>query len=308
MIHVACTSDARYLPYCATMLRSVLKHSAGRPVVVHFLAAPDLDPRHCDALRRVTEGAGGEIRIHTIGDERVAGLPAMRGIRRLVWYRLFLPELLPETDRVLYLDADTLVVDAIDSLWDQDFGGKPLAAVPNVIEPAMRRSLLPALGLPPDAAYFNSGVMLMNLEQMRASRCHEQVLDHARRHGERLVWGDQDALNAVLCAQYRPLHPRWNCMNSLFFFPYSRDVFSASDLEAATRAPAILHFEGPGEVKPWHAQSTHPLKQTYLRELRATLWHLPLPAATKLARMLLYSLPPGLRRALSRARAQLQGR
>lgn len=300
-VHVACTADGHYLPFCATMLRSLFRHAPGR-VTVHYLCPPEFSPHHRDALTRLVRDHGHDIAFHAVADADVAGLPPMRSVRRLVWYRVFLPGLLPDVDRLLYLDADLLVVDRLDALWQADLQGRPLAAVPNVIEPDTRRRLLPALGLPVTAPYFNSGVMVMDLRAMRAAKVPERVLAFARRHGDRLVWGDQDALNGVLCHDYRALHPRWNCMNALFHLPYATTVFDAGTLAEAVRAPAILHFEGPDAVKPWHVGSTHPRRAEYLRELRATLWRLPLPLAARLAYGAWYALPMPLRRLAARLR------
>src|SRR5437879_3158835 len=79
------------------------------------------------------------------------------------WYRIFLPELLPELDRVLYLDADVIVVDSLIPLWNVDLSEDYLAAVTNVFQAAhVHRPV--ELGLAGPRAYFNSGVMVLNLE------------------------------------------------------------------------------------------------------------------------------------------------
>jgi lipopolysaccharide biosynthesis glycosyltransferase len=302
MLHVACAADARYLPYCATMLQSLFAHVPKQRIVVHYLCPPDFDRACRCALMHLVNRWGNEIVFHAIPDNRVDGLPPMRNVRRTIWYRLFLPELLPNVDRLLYLDADVLVVDRIDSLWHADLGGQPLGAVANAIEPGTRARLLPAIGLPTDAKYFNSGVMLMDLRALREGGWAARVLDFAHEQGSKLVWGDQDALNGILCAHYQPLHPRWNCMNALFYFHYARDVYDERTISEACGHPAILHFEGPDDVKPWDARSTHPWRQRYLRELRSVLWLMPWSLWARLARYIWYTQPWWLRRALASLR------
>ena len=51
-----------------------------------------------------------------------------------MWYRIFLPELLPDVDRVLYLDADTIAVDSLAPLWEIDLDDSYLGAVTNVFQ------------------------------------------------------------------------------------------------------------------------------------------------------------------------------
>jgi lipopolysaccharide biosynthesis glycosyltransferase len=186
-----------------------------------------------------------------------------------MWYRVFLPDLLPAVDRVLYLDADTLVVDALAPLWETPLDGAYVGAVTNVLEPQYAGH--PAeLGLPPGRRYFNSGVLLFNLAAMRAGDCTAEILRIAR--GERLLWPDQDALNVVLGGSRVELHPRWNVMNSLLLFPQARDVFGAGVLADACRDPGIVHFEGPGLAKPWHYLSKHPARDAYHAHRAQTPW------------------------------------
>lgn len=301
-LHVACMADARYLPYCMVMLRSLFEQARKRPVHVHYLCPPEFAAGHREALERLAEHYGHQIEFVAVPDSAVEGLPPMRHVKRLSWYRVFVPELLPAIERALYLDADLLVLDGLDDLWGTDLEGHLLAAVPNVLDPDTGKTLLPALGLDESARYFNSGVMVMDLRAMRAARFTGRVVEFARNNAARLIWGDQDALNGVVRGAYRPLHPRYNCMNSLFFFENVHSVFAPQIAEEAVRQPAILHFEGPESVKPWHIGSRHPMTRLYRRHLRrATRW-LPLPWPRRLVKMAWHALPDALRGPIQRWR------
>ena len=60
------------------------------------------------------------------------------------------------------------------------------------------------------------------------------------------------------------LNPKWNAMNSLWVWPdHARRVFTEDDLRVARDDPAVLHFEGPPIVKPWHYLSQHPFRDEY---------------------------------------------
>jgi lipopolysaccharide biosynthesis glycosyltransferase len=186
-----------------------------------------------------------------------------------MWYRVFLPELLPELDRVLYLDADTLVVDDPRPLWCTDLSDHLLAAVDNVLEPQFA-GRAKEIGLEAGQRYFNSGVLLLNLAVMREEGSTRRIVEFARTRP--LLWPDQDALNVVLGERRVALHPRWNCMNSMIVLPYARDVFPPEVLDEARRDPGIVHFEGPELGKPWHHLSKHPYRAAYMRHRAATPW------------------------------------
>ena len=135
-MHVACAADEAYVGHCAAMLHSLLARHADDGVVVHFLHAPAFDARERARLVGHIERNGGRVELHALDDACIAGLPAIAGIPPIMWYRVFLPELLPAVDRVLYLDADTLVVDDLRPLWREPLDGAYVAAVPNVLETA----------------------------------------------------------------------------------------------------------------------------------------------------------------------------
>ena len=284
MIHVAFAADAAYVPYCAVAMRSVLDHRGARPVTLHLLHGDDLSRSDRDALAGLT---GDALRLHHVADDEVAGLPAVDRFGATVWRRLRLDAHLPDVDRVLYLDADTFVVAPLDELWELDLGGRPLAAVANVVEPGLRHRA-EVLGLADMRRYFNSGVLLFDLDAVRAGDLLARVTTTARDLGDRLLWPDQDALNVAFADAWHPLHPRWNCMNSLRAWrPWAEDVLGADAVAEALADPAIVHFEGPDLGKPWHYLSSHPLTARYRAALARTPWaHLPLEGRTLINRAL----------------------
>lgn len=270
-LHLACGSSPEYLPHAAAMIHSAAAYRGDLALEVHYLHGPALRAGDRDALRGFVEALGGSPVLHEIADDAIAGLPAMEHIPATMWYRTFLPELLPGVDRILYLDADTIVLDSLDPLWSTDLGDCLLGAVTNVWEPWNEGYPTGGLGLAARDDYFNSGVLLMDLAGLRAEACARQVLDWARGR-DQLPWGDQDALNAVLAGRRLALHPRWNCMNSVLEFPQAADVFGADAVAEARGRPAIRHFEGPLVNKPWHAGCERALRELYLRHRRETPW------------------------------------
>jgi len=271
-LHVACAAEGKeYVAHSAVMLSSLLAQHPGHEVQVHYMHGPDVSARDERRLAAMVDAAGGSISFLRIPDSRVEGLPTRDFTRKATWYRIFLPELRPDVDRMIYLDSDALVVDSLLPLWRTDLGESYLAAVTNVFEHhyAARPK---QLGLAGTHVYFNAGVLLMNLDAMRRDGCSERLLEYGVSNAARLLWRDQDALNVVLGARRLSLHPRWNCMNAFFVFPWAADVFGAEALEEAKRNPAVRHFEGPDHNKPWHLFADPELRALYMRHRRQTPW------------------------------------
>lgn len=106
--------------------------------------------------------------------------------------------------------------------------------------------------------YFNSGVLLMNVDVFRERNLVRAVLDYAVTHRDRLTCPDQDALNGALCELIVPLHPRWNWHDGLTRRilkndpreQFWRGVTPRQAVEAALE-PGILHYQGctsPGGI------------------------------------------------------------
>lgn len=262
-------TDHVYAPHAAASIHSVLSHDPN--VVAHVLTAPSVSGR--DRRRFAALGANfrGRIELIPFNEELVRGLPTISGIPSVMWYRIHLPELLATTSRALYLDADTIACRSVGELFDLDLGTALVGAVDNVTEPGAR-DFERELGLPQGQSYFNSGVLLLDLDAMREAETTRTLLQTASRP---LVWPDQDALNIALGGRRRHLHPRWNTQNSLYgWAAWAHDVFGPDAAEAVAD-PAILHFEGHGSgTKPWDDRCAHPLRSAYLEHAAATPWPL----------------------------------
>lgn len=271
-LDVACAAEGQaYVGHCAAMLHSLLETNRGHDVRVHFMHGPDIGGHDERALAAMIEREGGTISFLRIPDDVVEGLPTKDFTRKATWYRIFLPDLLADVDRILYLDADLIVLESVAPLWSVDIRDRWVAAVTNVLQ-ANHRHRPASLGLTGPHDYFNAGVLLMNLAEMRRDGCSRALLDYGVANAEQLEWRDQDALNVILGSRRLALDPRWNCMNSFHAFPKSARIVGRRALRRALRHPAIRHFEGPEHNKPWHPDADPAARQLYLQHARQTPW------------------------------------
>lgn len=258
-VHVACAVRGAYVPHSAALLHSVVERTGG-DAVVHYLHGPDLGRRDRRRLARL-----GDVRFRPVDPRRLAGLPVRGHFTEAMWYRAFLPELV-DAPRVLYLDVDTIAAADLRELAERDLAGHALGAVANV-----------RLDWMPDRAaelgverYFNSGVLWLDLDELRRGDAAEALLRTAREGGEALLLPDQDALNLVFDGRWLALEPRWNAMNAVLGAPEGEALFGAEAVRDARERPAIRHFEGPGANKPWAPGFAHPHGELYWRHRQAT--------------------------------------
>jgi lipopolysaccharide biosynthesis glycosyltransferase len=179
--------------------------------------------------------------------------------------RLWVGEFFPEkADRVLYLDADIVVVGSIAPLWNTDLDGALMGAVdiPGS-DQGVRR-----LAMRAEDGYFNAGVLVIDLQQWRTTRARETVLDYIRANPERVSY-DQDALNACFRSRTKRLDYKWNVIRPFFREPLVLPLERA-EIEAIRRDALIIHFNGGS--KPWSYFCDHPRRAEYEKYLRMTEW------------------------------------
>lgn len=198
--------------------------------------------------------------------------PVSDWVSGAVYVRLAIPEVIPDERRVLYLDADTLVLDDLRPLLRQPLEGRPIGAVRDPQNPAIGRGIqLPGwdkLGLPYGRDYFNSGVMLIDLERCRRLGVFERSRQFLCDHADKVRFWDQDALNWAVDDNWQRLDRRWNtfAMSPLAaqpgFVHFAEADSPLAQLRDSERTAALLHFAGPD--KPWHdAYPQSRLRETY---------------------------------------------
>jgi lipopolysaccharide biosynthesis glycosyltransferase len=277
VIHIACISEGGYLRHTAATLHSALLHTQPLRCAVHILHERPVAPDERDRLAAVVAGQHGELHWLRVAPDVARGFPD-GGFPRAVWFRVLLPELLPALDRVLYLDSDLIVRTSLAPLWQTDLGTRLLGAVTNPLYPFQPPYPQQALGIAQPQDYFNSGVLLLNLAQMRAEGTARKLAEvAATRRG--LWYPDQDALNLVCRDRWHRLHPRWNAQSTYFELAASELPVPAAQIAETRADPAIVHFIGP--FKPWSYLCRHPLRALYAEHARATPWGLgPLEGRT----------------------------
>ena len=233
LVEVALSFDNQYCYMAAGTLTSLLSHcSPQRRYRIHILH-DDISAYNQLQLTQLAAGTPqAELCFHRCDVAALAGrtLEGCGAWSRHALFRLFMHRLLPQVERIIYLDADTVVCDDIAALFDEDLQGRALGAVHDggdafrglaflqaavITDPALSRyhSLYAyyteGLGLADEdlLGYFNSGVLLLDLK--RAAPLLEQV---PAALGEPRIYPDQDLLNVLFRHDKRLLDARYNVM------------------------------------------------------------------------------------------------
>ena len=259
-----CT-NAAFLQHAAVCLASLLANNPDLvfDIVIVVQATENIDE---EKLRRsLTQFPNHSLTFRKFAFPENLQLPLIAHYTIDTYTRLWVKDFFPaDTDRVLYLDADIVVVASIAPIWTVDLDGKLMAAVDI---PGSDRGVT-LLGMRAEDGYFNAGVLIIDLAQWRASRAEEIVIDYIRKNPDRVQY-DQDALNACFCNSTKRLDYMWNVIWPFYREPLALPLERA-EIEAVRRKARIIHFNGAS--KPWSFFCDHPRRAEYQRYLRMTEW------------------------------------
>ena len=160
--------------------------------------------------------------------------------------------ILPETlERILYLDSDILIHGSFASFYHMEFGGNILIGITDATPPGWKlfersQKHKERLGLSPEDVYVNSGVLLIDLMEMRKQFVLKDFCQQVEKIRDDLEWPDQDAINVYFRGKIGVVdevynYPTWFDIPGYWKW-YTGEVWKA--------APRIIHYRGIS--KPWH--------------------------------------------------------
>jgi lipopolysaccharide biosynthesis glycosyltransferase len=254
-MNIAISLNKKYVFYACVMLTSLCINNRDEAIHV-WLLNHELTEDDLSVMRDALDGYQA-----ILTDCRIpAGRFSSRLPRNTEWpveiyYRLLLTELLPaEVDRILYLDIDVIINQPLKELYWQDFCGNDLLAAednngsltPDSFQPRQLQMFSPLFSQ--GFRYFNSGVLLFNVTQLRERVSFDFYLRAMEEWDYEMSAPDQDILNYV----------HWQ---NTGYFPWERyDLFAKAahqngvSYKTVRDSVAIVHFAG---AKPWHTVSTH---------------------------------------------------
>lgn len=267
-ISILATLDRNYLPQLQVLLTSLFVNDPGESIRLYLLHS-GIPEEDLAAVGRQCIGYGYAFCPIEVDEALFQDAPLTRQYPKEMYYRLLAPHLLPEdVERVLYLDPDTLVINPIRPLWETDLKGCLFAAAAHTGKTELANSVN-KLRLGTGGDYYNSGVLLMDLEAGRREIQAPDLFAYVEEHRKELLLPDQDVLNALYGQRVLPLDDvLWN-YDARNYSNYLLRSGGVCDLPWVMAHTAILHF--CGKEKPWNARYRRRFGVLYRHYLQLTL-------------------------------------
>lgn len=269
-IKIAFGTDNNYVQHMGCCIASILANSKpGENLHFYILdgGVSDENKRRVECLKKI---APCEIEWKSPDLSQLEGCPEIAQLLKSAYLRLLLPEVLPEIDKILYLDCDIIVTTSLMELWNLDFHDHSLCAVQDICEYIHNDNVLKYTQRLNLKQYFNSGVMLLNLKRLRENNQFRHALLWAKENKELVCCADQDALNVVFKDDCHYLPFRWNCqIMPKFWKDFLPDVMDEEIKQLLLHPMGIIHFIAE---KPWFYFYHNRAGRLYWKYLRLTEW------------------------------------
>ena len=265
-VNITLITDSRYVFPTAVSMSSAIKNKCPNSIYNFYIITEKTTSQDNAYLLRLKDLAPKTVNI-TLIPRQEPDLP-YENMQRFLQYKvgmhkIYLPEILKDIDKVIYMDGDTLVLKDLRTLFDIDVSDVYAAVAKDGIFYRFPKEMA-EIGLDKRGFYFNSGVMLYNLSLQRQDNIIEKLVEYIKTHKD--FYGDQDVLNVVFGDKLKLMSYQYNCISTFFeaddlnflsqYFGESLPKDTFHIYENAT----ILHYAGD---KPWQEN----YKPLYLKEL-----------------------------------------
>ena len=197
-----------------------------------------------------------EVNIIEISDENLKNANTKR-YPLAAYYRLILAEIIPDLNRIIYLDGDTLIYDDLSEMYNLEMENNIiLGFVDNSYKKAEEFGIQ-------TYKYIVSGVLLINLKEIRKENITQKFFEFMDKYQDKLTQEDQTVINIVLHGRIGLLPPKfgmWNFHTKDSLLNHNNygnqnlgiKAYDEKEIIKAWNTPSIIHYV---RAKPWRIRT-----------------------------------------------------
>lgn len=209
VINIAYGIDDNYARCMATSIASFCINNKNKNFCFYIVAS-DLSDKTKTKLKILAKDYNISIIIYEINKDFFRNMPIIHEISLATYFRILLPDLVLDIDRLYYIDADIICLKDADSLFNINLEDNIIAAVADSEKMNNKRNK--ALNLK-QHIYFNAGVLIIDIKKWNDNKISDRILTIINKYRNIIKYEDQDALNIVLSKKVKYISKKFNCIN-----------------------------------------------------------------------------------------------
>ena len=246
--------DNRLTMPAAVAIFSLLKSAHEDTFYDIFILHSEKESLDKDVIAKVSDRyANNRITYRTVGDIFDTAFE-IRGITTPAYYRLLIPRIIPEYDKVIYSDADIIFRQDLSEVYSTELGNNYFAGVKdpglNLSEDGLKHmSSLPGVTV---GNYINSGFLLINTEKINKDNIVDRLITTAM---NKWKFQDQDTVNIVCSGHIKFLPPKYNMSDYAYYYGLEHSeklatLYPVTDFEEDI-VDGNIHYNGHKPWKKW---------------------------------------------------------
>lgn len=227
MINVCLSADDNYAPYAGVVIASILRSANELDVLSFYILDGNISEENKQkiySLKTIKDCQITFVPVDESNFEEYKNVSTHSYIPLTTYYRLKLSQLLPEVDKIIYLDCDMIVNSSLSELYNTKLEENEYVA--GVLDVRVKHKIKWK-----NKIYINAGMLLMDLKKICEDKIEDEFVKYTKENFDKIQTGDQDIINFSLKDKIKIIDDEWNVQVSGFT---SRSCF--------TNNPKIIHY------------------------------------------------------------------
>lgn len=247
-MNIAFSSDDHYAPYLSVSILSILKNNLESEICFYILDF-GIKKNNKKIIESIAQKYNKNIQFIPIKKDEFTNFPiTINYISPATYARLNIAEYIPNIDKLLYIDVDTVTNGSLKELWNTDISQHALAACKDFFIEIDQPKYKSKIGLE-NYCYFNAGVILINMNRWRKLNVLNVSLEWLSKYKNIIEYQDQDILNGIFKDDVKFINTRFN-------FTPSECGYIKHRKDREIQLPIIIyHYPGPNKF--WSKKCIH---------------------------------------------------
>ena len=251
-IKICLACDNNYAKHAGVVIASILHNATEEDSLAFYILDDEIKKNNITALESLKKIKNCEINFIKIDKslfDDYKKVKTHKYVTLATYFRLKLPSLLPNIDKVIYFDCDFIVNTSLKELYNTDLEGCPIAGVRDIKKKMVLKN----------PTYVNAGMLIFDIDKMKELNLETKFLNWTQINMPQITCGDQEIINEVCIGNIKILDEEWNVQSSNF-----------TNRSSFTKKPKGIHFIS--KRKPWNFGSYSYHRNFYFKYLQLTPW------------------------------------